>query len=139
MSENIGEPIEWISSDDYNKANTDDTDCIFKSCNDEGPITVNNYLKQQTKDWTMVEVYLPTYAQLNLFAVDSSVSKMSWLYDNLDNDTGTTKPNGYWMSTVNGAVDTQVIGCTHLGLLRSFEVYGKYGVRPVITISKDEL
>ena len=44
----------WIDADDYKNKNTDGTSCSYKSCNDEGPITILEALESATAGWSNV-------------------------------------------------------------------------------------
>ena len=63
MDRNLGNKVAWITREDYEKANTDNTACSNVPCTDEGPVTALNYLKQQTSDWT-INASIPTFNQV---------------------------------------------------------------------------
>ena len=46
--------VPWINATDYATANTDQTECAYESCSDEGPITILNALETKTSGWSNV-------------------------------------------------------------------------------------
>ena len=61
MDPNYGN-VAWINASDYAEANTDGTHCILESCNDEGPITAVQTLKERTSSWTNIPERTYTYS-----------------------------------------------------------------------------
>ena len=132
MSENLGSTVAWNSS----------------GSNTGGPVTANNYLESQTTSWT-VDVSLPTGQQIaNAVGNTSwtsggnsiSLSNAPWLYDNLWTSSNTSLPDGYWTSTPYSSDSRRAWSVYSNGsLLRRNVDTTDYGVRPVITISKDEI
>ena len=128
MDRNIGSGlyVSWCSSNDFN------------TCNADGAVT---YLASNTIGW-VVDVTLPTYAQIK--AANGGVFPYliegaqfaEWINVNL-NSSG---PFGYWTSTYNstGTVDAWAVGWN--GGTPEYAGEGGYcSVRPVITISKNDL
>jgi len=56
----------WISSFDYDKANTDNTACEYDSCIDEGPITAINFLNNAVATWTNIPNINEDYEDENI-------------------------------------------------------------------------
>jgi len=50
LDHNTTTAVQWITGNDYHNANTDGTACPTSACNDEGPITLMNKLKEDTTD-----------------------------------------------------------------------------------------
>lgn len=156
--------VAWINPADYttenNKDETPDT-CGLKSCNDEGPITAINILNKRTYDWYYITAKpytyngmktdgiarkyeditmtmtarMITYAEATtLGCTTSSGSCPSWLYENL-NGTGDDNTWGYWTSTVSSTT-TEAWNLGFTGRMNPTYVFGNYGVRPVIELSK---
>ena len=129
MDENIGNNVEWDES----------------GYNDEGPVTALAYLEEQTSNWT-VDASLPTGQQIADAVGNTSwtsggdyisLSNASWLYENLSVFEGI---EGYWTSTPNSSYSTYAWVVNYDGYLNNHIVDRTYdGVRPVITISKDEI
>ena len=132
MDENIGDDVEWYDS----------------MSNEYGPITALAYLEEQTSNWT-IEATLPTGEQI-ADAVGStswtpkdghvSLYRYTWLYESLS----LWESTGYWTSTPEPntsfnawavKLDDDYIG----GSLEDTNCFVSYGVRPVITIPKDQL
>lgn len=120
MNQNIGNKVAWCS------ATTNET------CNAD---TARSQLQSQTSNW-IVETNLPTYNQVYKVKNYVSFEGSKWLYDNLDNDligywlstTYTNSKDGAWNVLNQGRIGQEYIGDTY-----------SYGVRPVITISKNNL
>ena len=140
MNENIGSTVAWITQEDYEAAGgtqwSSNTDR-----NSFGPITVNNYLKEQTSSWT-VEATLPTGQQIADAVGNTSwpsggsyisLSSAPWLYSNLNSD-------GYWTSTPYSSNSVSAWLVRYHGDLGPGNVdFASDGVRPVITVSKSQL
>ena len=134
MNENIGSKIGWNSSGGV-------------------PVIALTYLESQTSSWT-VDVSLPTGQQIadavgstTWPCIDSriDISSASWLYENLN------LGEGYWTSTPepriyfgdpDGAYFVVYDDYYEDFLLKSMYIgqsYSYQGIRPVITIPKDQL
>ena len=117
--------------------NIDDTTVEWGSY-DLGPVTALPYLKSKTTAW-VVEVNLPTYDQIYAINDSSSLVSTPWLYGNLDEDSNTPVTISYWTSTqyrdngFAGMVDYHTKNLTGLAFVENC------GIRPVITISKQEM
>ncbi len=106
------------------------------SCSTDGAI---EYLQSATSRWGKIDssqITLPTRAQLNKIQnLTSSKILPTWLKENLK--LGSTN-YGYWTSTPVGTVNAYYV----YGLspqIASTTVTKEYGVRPVITISKENI
>lgn len=139
MDKNIGSNVAW------NAANTINN----------GPESAIAYLKRLTKKWNNVAVSMPNGLDIAKAGGDNSwnSNKVSetlsgWLYSNLncaintctevvdENDSGTTL--GYWVTTVYDSTKAyQVDYSGKLGYNHEIVDAGYYGIRPVITVSKD--
>lgn len=144
--------VPWITEEDYNKANTDNTECAYPACNDEGPVTALNYLYEATKDWTNLDkiegnVYtrLPISKEIPVFNGTNL-----WLYNYLSADTsaipvvtGTGLQNipgvtGYWTSSIASGLAHRVTFIAHYGKAdwtnNQQGTLVNMAVRPVISI-----
>ena len=141
MDKNIGTNVAW-----------DETGYITN-----GPETATTYLKRITRSWNNVAVSIPTGMDLAIAGGDStwnntkvSETLSGWLYSNLNcaintcteevdsNDSGTTL--GYWVTTTYDSTKAyQVDYSGKLGYNHEITDDGYYGVRPVITVSKDSI
>lgn len=119
MDQNIGGIFAWISQADYESSNTDGTICSYDAWNDEGPITLRNYLDNATSKWTNASVSIPTGNQIaiaggltNWTSGGSNQAGLpNWLYDNmycnvntcsesiLGDNAGTGMIYGYWTAS----------------------------------------
>ena len=124
MSENLGNTVAWNTS----------------GSNTDGPVTALAYLEEQTSNWT-VDVSLPTYDQIYNVNNSETLTNTPWLYWN----SSVNRPYGYWTSTPHTRYSSNVYSVLYSGTLYWSDMYGKltsstsYGVRPVITIPKDQL
>ena len=136
MNQNLGDPVKWITEEDYTNSNVDGTSCSRLPCNDEGPVTALRYLKEQTESW-MLEAQLPTRAQIYYASGSTDLTRYPWLYENTGyNNYGNA---GYWTITPSGD-SRSADAVVDSGVLSSFYVNSGYvGIRPVITISKSSL
>ena len=120
-----------------------------------GPETAMSYLRRATKKWTSVAVSMPSGMDIAISGGDStwdntktSATLCGWLYSNLNcaintcteevdsSDTGTTI--GYWTTTTyDGEKAYQVDYSGKLDYNHTIIDDSYYGVRPVITVSKD--
>ena len=123
MEENIGTTIMWCS-------NVDDDN----SCNGDG---ARAYLKLQTKDWNKLfeengMVKLPTADEMTV------VADQDWARGNLDMFN---VPQGYWTSTAytGDSVGVQVMFYDGTVFNIPASLSEASGVRPLITISKDNM
>ena len=125
--------------------NIDDTTVAWSVNNSTslGPVTALAYLKSQTTDkgWS-VNVSLPTTDQIKAANGGKILGLPVWLYGN--HDSSTSKLGGYWTSTSNfanrhlGFVDLVSFFWQGVGTDSPYENQ-YYGVRPVITISKNQI
>ena len=124
MNENIGSTVAWNTSGN----------------NADGPVTALAYLESQTSNWT-VDVSLPTYDQIYNVNNSGTLTNTPWLYENLGLDeTGTAIGQGYWTSTSVIDDSSTAWHVFIIGVIAKHDVTGTiYGVRPVITVSKDQL
>ena len=123
MSENIdNETVAWSSDGSVTN----------------GPVTALNELKEKTTNsgWT-VEVHLPTFDQI--FAVNGQ-GLSTWLIGGINDPmAGETEPYGYWLSTNDNYGYFHISFLYNLSPYESPEEEASFGVRPVITISADQL
>lgn len=141
MDRNIGNTVAWCNDKELC------SDGEIWS-NEVGPLTAQAYLDQQTKKW-IVDASLPTAYQLAIAGGDTEwtdsnytekILSAPWLYDYL---VDTTHPvsdvYGYWTSTRYD--DHQAWQMWFNGIISDSGITDDYdsGVRPVITISKNEL
>lgn len=146
LNENLGANVAWASKADYVANGGTEASYGSNGNNDLGALTVEVELQEQTKEWTKLnknQIGLPTGKQLAIAGGDTSweidhyTAKVlpSWLTENLD---GTTK-QGYWTS--NGQTNnTACAWALHFnGVMYGHYINDTtpYGVRPVITISKN--
>ena len=139
MDKNIGTNVAW-----------DESNTIIN-----GPESAVAYLKRVTKKWNNVAVSLPNGSDIAIAGGDSawnntkvSETLSGWLYSNLNcavntcteevdsSDTGTTL--GYWTTTnydLTKAYQVEYSGKLNYNHTITDDTY--YGVRPVITVSKD--
>ena len=124
MSENLGNTVAWNTS----------------GSNTDGPVTALAYLEEQTSNWT-VDVSLPTYDQIYNVNNSETLTNTPWLYWN----SSVNRPYGYWTSTPYPGSSNNAYSVLYSGTLYWSTMYGNltsstsYGVRPVITIPKDQL
>ena len=124
LNENLGGPVAWSA-----KGNVD-----------EGPITAIEHLNSQTSGWTKLrdeegEVNLPSYDDIKV------VEYSDWLTVGL---ASVFYPWGYWTSSeVDPLMNNVAYAVIDDGSLQWQGVYvndeSVYGVRPVITISKENM
>ncbi len=139
MDKNIGTNVAWDASNSIIN----------------GPESAMAYLKRITKKWSNVAVSLPNGNDIAIAGGDStwnntktSNTLSGWLYSNLNcavntcteevdsSDEGTT--SGYWVTTTfdsTTAYQVDYSGKLDHNHLITDDIY--YGVRPVITVSKD--
>ena len=137
MNENLGDTVARITQEDYKAAggtqwssNTDK--------NSFGPITANNYLESQTSSWT-VDASLPTYDQIYNVNNSTTLTNTPWLYENLQSSSD-GGPVGYWTSTPYSSYSNMARSVNYVnGLIGRSVSDTTDGVRPVITVSKDQL
>ena len=155
--------VEWISVEDYlavgGKDLSDEHNCkMGRECTtyEFGPITVENKLKENTKNWVKLnssQVTLPTAYQIaiasgKIFDNSNDVSGLpTWLHDYADYGPvhTVTDLRGYWTSTTASnyyteyfyawCVDEDRYGLAPMNLIGS----GIIGIRPVITVLKSNL
>ena len=105
-------------------------------------------LNNATAGWSNVNVSLPTYDQLNSFWNSesdeiTSDSEYSWLISGLEHPKDGGYPLAYWTSTYHGSgyyEEPSAYLVTGSGYLNGHPITANYsGVRPVITISKDNM
>ena len=145
MDRNLIDIINWITQEDWEEAGGVVTEamqsdggpcemgglCITSTL---GPITLNNYLSNQTSGWTNVTVSLPTKNQI--YNVNDSVvlNNTPWLYGNI----GVT--GGYWTSTPSDVISAWSVSTQSSNVLEEYTtIITSCGLRPVITISKNKL
>ena len=151
MDRNIGDLIAWISEPDYGCGEVG-----YKcSKNDKGPITALNYLESQTKEWTNIpaKTYIvqdennpKLYPDIERVGVRTRmitrdeanvIISNEWAYDNLSYDV---KPYCYWTSTAytfsGEAPDDAQLVCSGSVVSNAIHFNNRYGVRPVIELSK---
>ena len=118
--------------------NIDDTAVEWGSY-DLGPVTVLAHLKSKTAAWE-VEVNLPTYDQIYAINDSNSLISSPWLYGNLDDDSNTPVIGNYWTSTHSGKTNgfAGMVECYTKSLTGGTFNFSS-GIRPVITISKQEI
>ena len=111
------------------------------TCNGDGVIEA---LKNKTNSWSntsILEINLPTYAQIKQANDGETTQLKEWLIGNLyNNPDNTSLPYGYWTST--GSTNIAWSGCwvNYGGNLGISSFNGNiYGIRPIITVSKSEL
>lgn len=132
LDHNTTGKIEWITVADYKEANTDNTNCIYTACHDEGPVTANRKLKEDTSTWhssiqssirmiTAKEVatiasligwqYGSSYFQTGgntQYKGEAGTNKFAWLFDNTYDCTtygcnvADSGAKGYWTSSACG-------------------------------------
>ena len=140
MDKNIGTNVAWDA----------------QNITTNGPETAMAYLKRVTRKWTNVAVSMPSGMELATIGGDSTWNSSrasntltrGWLYSNLNcsintcteivenEDTGTTL--GYWTTTIYN--DTKAFQLDYSGKLGYNHLItddSYYGVRPVITVSKE--
>jgi len=150
MSENLGDNVDWYADDDDNS---------------QGPTTAVAELKLRTSEWTNIlerdYVYrddgggnkytafpekmrarLITYTEVNNIKTANNGTLPAWMYVNLKNTGSDTDSvglvkNGYWTSTAYISGTHSAWNVYYSGNL-DFGNTGltRYGVRPVITLSK---
>ena len=145
MDRNIGEPVEWTNKDDYIAAGGTEDGFGGSGANDKGPITVLNYLENQTANWTNIEVknYTLTDSQYGTMTRTNARARMltlteanaiieySWSYANLNESV-----IAYWTSSSDTGTSDYVMFVTTYGYVNSDMAGNTNGVRPVIELSK---
>ena len=141
MNENLGDRVAWAESGD----------------NSEGPVTATAYLASQTSGWTTLTSVGGTVSLVDAQDIADALGNTSWndsassgfiftgsdwMIVNLDGSyPGENGPFGYWTSTATSY--SGYAWSMEVGALTSFEFYVDtihlYGVRPVITISKENM
>ena len=148
--------VEWLSKDDYMKPEIGGSEEEWAPGNwDKGPITAMNYLQTATQNWTnlnpitvstftddtgnihnMAKTY-NTYARLPYYSEISNIdSSTSYLIDNLE-DVGVL---GYWLLSADYSDHSKAWVYMLTGSRTRDNVYENsvFGVRPVITVPKDD-
>ena len=93
---------DWISKDDYDAANTDNTYCgyaYYSSCNDEGPITALKQLKSDTDSWSDSFIRNDSYTDPNTNKT-TSYAEMKARLVSADEIIKTTK-NAYTLDKIS--------------------------------------
>lgn len=122
-----------------------------------GNITSTSELNSQTSNWTntkIIKIGLPSAYQIARAVGDNTWSVMnayvisnlpSWLTENLSSSS-TESTNGYWTSTqasdsilVTFAVHYNAILTGTSSYTHNIDTTYKVGVRPVITVSKNDI
>lgn len=115
--------------------------------NQNGPISANWVLETRTSAWTnpkIMSIQLPSAQTIATIAgYDEPIygeDLPTWLYGNLKNSLYYQWATGYWTSTVGDGSDSVWVVQTY-GFLNtsSVNVNTTYGIRPVITISIDDI
>ncbi len=137
---NLGTTVVWATKEDYLAAGGTEADwnstCTDCGNNNLGPITANKVLKERTSSWTKLDedqIALPSGQQIETAGGDTK-----WLNSHTKFTTGTY---GYWTSSPYASYADSAWGVDSDVILNygNVSTSGRYGVRPVITISKSNL
>ena len=142
MDRNLGNRVAWISQTDYVEVGGTAEDYGTYGNVNKGPLTALNYLESQTVDWTNIPIMSYTlnddggenqYGSITRTNVRARLASLTEI-DNLSDKNTTEQPHGYWLSAASamGAYNMNYGGSLDINDTNSL-----FGVRPVISISKD--
>lgn len=110
--------------------------------NQKGPLTANNSLITKTSAWTnknILSISLPSYDDIYSVNANQKLSTTPWLYGNLDKEPNTPWVLGYWTSSYKYVDEAVYVGFDGVIWTSYVEDNSNYGIRPVITISKNSI
>lgn len=144
MNQNLGDPVAWISKEDYVAAGGLENEYNLGQTN-KGPITVTKTLAERTTSWNKLkpsQIKLPTGKQIakagnlddwTLTNISSKALSKSWLFENLNEDNLA----GYWTSTADINLSYAWYVRYNGRLAKTYPIINdSIGVRPVIELSK---
>jgi len=166
MNSKLGEPVEWLSREDYEAAGGKHWD-EFKDNNQFGPITALIALKARTLNWTNITAYSYELNYGSVVDYDSNIyegiysgayvqnvrARMLTLAEATSEAIGCTiggekcptwlyegvnsSIEGYWLSDADESLPYNAWGIYNNGYLHNlFEAGSKSGIRPVIEVYK---